>query len=90
MKVLLVNGSPHENGCTARALKEIATTLAECGVESEVFHIGTEPIAGCTGCIACATLHKCRIDDVVNEFVEKAKEFDGFVFGAFCFRRIFH
>ena len=82
MKVLLVNGSPHENGCTARALKEIAITLAECGVESEIFHIGTAPIAGCTGCIACATLHKCRIDDVVNEFVEKAKEFDGFVFGS--------
>ena len=82
MKVLLVNGSPHENGCTARALKEIASTLAECGVESEMFHIGTAPIAGCTGCIACATLHKCRIDDVVNEFVEKAKEFDGFVFGS--------
>ena len=82
MKVLLVNGSPHENGCTARALKEIASTLAECGVESEMFHIGTAPIAGCTGCIACATLHKCRIDDVVNEFVENAKEFDGFVFGS--------
>ncbi len=82
MKVLLINGSPHENGCTARALKEIADTLAECGVESEVFHIGTDPIAGCTGCMACAKLHKCRIDDLVNEFVEKAKDFDGFVFGS--------
>ncbi len=82
MKVLLVNGSPHENGCTARALKEIATTLEECGVQSEVFNIGRAPIAGCTGCRACATLHKCAIDDLVNEFVEKAKDFDGFIFGS--------
>lgn len=82
MKVLLVNGSPHKNGCTNRALKEIAATLAECGVESEIFHIGTEAIAGCTGCMACRELHKCRIDDLVNEFVEKAKDFDGFIFGS--------
>lgn len=37
MKVLLVNGSPHKNGCTNRALEEVARTLAEQGVEAEIF-----------------------------------------------------
>lgn len=47
MKVLLINGSPHKNGCTFTALSEIAKTLQECGVDSEIFHIGAAPIRGC-------------------------------------------
>ncbi len=31
MKVLLINGSPHKNGCTYTALKEIADQLAKEG-----------------------------------------------------------
>ena len=82
MKVLLVNGSPHKNGCTNVALEEIAKTLEEEGIESEIFHIGIKPISGCLGCRACAKLGKCCIDDVVNEFVAKAKQADGFIFGS--------
>lgn len=82
MKVLLVNGSPHKNGSTNRALQEIAKTLQEEGIGAEIYHIGINPISGCRGCNACAKLKKCVINDNVNEFVEKAKDFDGFVFGA--------
>mgnify|MGYP002861125485 CR=1 FL=1 len=82
MKVLIVNGSPHKNGCTNVALEEIAKTLNEEGVDSEIYHIGVKPISGCIGCRACAKLGHCCIDDKVNEFVEKAKNFDGFVFGS--------
>lgn len=84
MKVLLVNGSPHENGCTYTALSEIAKTLNEEGIETEIFHIGTEPISGCRGCGACKKLKlgKCVVDDIVNVFAAKAKEADGFVFGS--------
>ena len=82
MKVLLVNGSPNENGCTARALAEIKKTLLECGVDSEIFNIGNSAIAGCMGCRACRDLGCCVIDDAVNEFAEKAKEADGFIFGS--------
>ena len=82
MKVLLVNGSPHKNGCTNVALEEIAKTLKEEGIESEIYHIGVKPISGCIGCYACRKLGKCVINDGVNEFVEKAKDFDGFVFGS--------
>ncbi len=81
MKVLLVNGSPHQKGCTYTALKEVEKTLNEEGIETEIFWIGTKPISGCIGCSRCREIHKCCIDDVVNEFVEKAKEADGFVFG---------
>ena len=82
MKVLLVNGSPHVAGCTARALAEIANTLAECGVESEIFWLGNEAIGGCRGCGACGKLGRCVIEDKVNEFAEKASEADGFIFGS--------
>lgn len=82
MKVILVNGSPHEHGCTYTALKEIEKTLSECGVESEIFWIGNKPIAGCIGCGACAKLHRCFVDDIVNEFTKKAEDADGFIFGS--------
>lgn len=82
MKVLLVNGSPHKNGCTNVALEEIAKTLKEEGIESEIFHIGVKPVPACMACYACRNLGRCCIDDVVNTFVEKAKDFDGFVFGS--------
>ena len=82
MKVLLVNGSPHKKGCTDVALQEIARTLSEEGIETEIYHIGNKPISGCMGCYACRKSGRCIIDDSVNEFVEKAKDFDGFIFGS--------
>jgi len=82
MKVLLVNGSPNENGCTARALKEIQCVLTECGVDSEIYNIGKSAIEGCRGCRACAKLGKCVIDDKVNEFGKMCEEADGFIFGS--------
>lgn len=82
MKVLLVNGGPHKNGCTYTALEEVSKTLQEEGIETEIFWIGIKPIAGCIACKTCAKTRKCVFDDVVNEFVEKAKEADGFIFGS--------
>lgn len=82
MKVLLVNGSPHQYGCTYTALKEISDTLSKCNLESEIFWIGTEPIAGCIGCSACLKTGKCFRNDIVNDFIEKAASVDGFVFGS--------
>ena len=82
MKVLLFNGSPHKNGCTFTALEEISKTLKEEGIESEIYQIGTKPIGACRACYACAKIGKCVIDDSVNEFLEYAKDFDGFIFGS--------
>ena len=82
MKVLLVNGSPHAKGCTYTVLCEVAAALEKQGIETELFQIGTKPVSGCLGCGACIKTGKCVVDDVVNEFVEKAKAADGFVFGS--------
>lgn len=82
MKVLLVNGSPNAKGCTYTALSEIAKTLEEEGINTEIYHIGNQPISGCRGCGACTKLGHCVINDKVNDFTEKAKDFDGFVFGS--------
>ena len=81
MKVLLVNGSPNEHGCTNRALEEIQKTLIEEGVEAEILWIGKKPIGGCMACMACFRSGKCAIDDIVNESREKFSQADGFVFG---------
>ena len=72
MKVLLLNGSPHEKGNTYISLEEIAKTLKEDGIDSEIFYIGKGPIVSCMGCGACSELQKCVFDnDKVNEFVNK-------------------
>ena len=82
MKVLLVNGSPHKNGCTYTALSEIEKTLNESDIETEIFWIGTKPIAGCIACGKCREIGKCTFDDIVNEFAAKAGDADGFIFGS--------
>ena len=83
MKVLLFNGSPHRQGCTYTALSEIAKTLKEEGIDSEIYQIGIKSITPCRACGACAKIGKCVIDDDdVNNFLEYAKDFDGFIFGS--------
>jgi multimeric flavodoxin WrbA len=82
MKVLLVNGSPHKKGCTYTALEEVAKTLKAEGIKTEIFQLGTKPISGCIACKRCVKLGRCGIDDCVNEFLDKAKDADGFVFGS--------
>lgn len=82
MKVILVNGSPHEKGCTYTALTEVAGALEKQGIETEIFHIGKKPISGCLGCLACSNTGKCFMDDPVNEFLEKVPTADGFIFGS--------
>lgn len=85
MKVLLVNGSPKKEGCTYTALSEVAKTLNENGVETEIMWLGNTPINDCIGCGACAKQrnNRCVFDnDIVNRFLDKAQQCDGFVFGS--------
>lgn len=82
MNVLLVNGSPHEHGCTYTALSEVKNTFEQEGIGTELFWIGIKPIAGCIACKKCVALGKCVFHDKVNEFLEKAGDFDGYVFGS--------
>lgn len=83
MKVLLLNGSCHDKGCTYTALREAALSLEKEGCETEIVNIGSGPIRDCIGCGACRTkANKCVFDDdLVNVIIEKAAEADGFIFG---------
>lgn len=82
MKVLLVNGSSHKNGCTYTALNEAAEALNKEGIETEIFQLGNPEIRDCCGCQSCRETGKCVFEDgIVNEFIEKAKSADGFIFG---------
>jgi len=82
MKVLLVNGSPNEKGCTNRALGETAKALNEAGIETDVFWIGSKPIAGCIACNKCAGSGSCALGGIVNDFSKSAESADGFIFGS--------
>jgi multimeric flavodoxin WrbA len=82
MKVLLVNGSPHKEGCTYTALTEVAKTLEEEGIGSEIFWIGKKALAGCIACRTCATEGHCVFKDRVNDFLNIADDADGFIFGS--------
>lgn len=83
MKVLLLNGSCRANGCTYTALAEVAKTLEKNGIQTEIFQIGANPVRDCIGCMQCAGKGRCVFDDDrVNEFIERAGEADGFVFGS--------
>ena len=81
MKVLLVNGSPHKEGCTYTALSEVGKALEAEGIKVGTFWIGVKPLSGCIACKTCVSKHKCVFDDTVNQFLDIAGEYDGFVFG---------
>ncbi len=82
MKVLLINSSPHETGCTYTALTEVAKRLEAHGIETEIFGLGKTAVPGCIACGACAKTGACFRKDIVNEFAAKCERADGFVFGS--------
>ena len=85
MKVLLVNGSPRNESCVHTALSEIASTLEQEGIASEIFWIGNQPVQGCTACFKCHTHESegCVFKDkLYTAFVEKLKECDAIVIGS--------
>ena len=81
-KVLLINGSPHPFGCTARALDEVGKTLNEHGIETEKIQVGNKDIRGCISCNYCRTHGRCVFNDLVNETAPKFAEADGIVVGS--------
>lgn len=85
MKALLINGSPHQEGNTATALKEVAKQLTLEGIESEIIWIGNKPIRGCIACGQCAAqgLDRCVFnDDICNQISEKFKETNALIVGS--------
>ena len=81
-KVILLNGSPHANGCTATALGEMIKVFQEEGIETELIHVGNKSIRGCISCNRCSETGKCVFDDLVNEVAPKFAEADGLVVGS--------
>ncbi len=81
LKVMLVNGSPHKEGCVHTLLNEIADMLSRQEINTEIIWIGNQPISGCIGCRSCIGRGTCFRDDIVNKFISKIDEYDGFIFG---------
>ena len=82
MKVLMINGSPHKEGNTYIALREMENVFHEEGVETEILHIGGMDIRGCIACGSCMENGRCVFDDIVNEAAPKLAECDGLVVGS--------
>ena len=81
-RILLLNGSPHANGCTATALKEMITVFEAEGIETELIQVGNKDIRGCVGCGFCYKNGKCVVNDIVNEIAPKFEAADGLVVGS--------
>ena len=81
-KVLLLNGSPNADGCTATALNEMITVFGEEGIETEIFQVGNRNIRGCVSCGYCSKNGKCVVNDLVNEVAGKFEAADGLVVGS--------
>lgn len=79
MKVLIINGSPREQGNTSIAVREMENIFMEEGLEAETIQIGKEDIRGCMACGQCAKTGKCVFDDMVNVVAEKFEKADGLV-----------
>lgn len=83
MKVLLINGSPNAHGCTFTALSEVAKTLNQNEIDTELVQIGKKPIPGCIACGSCTQTGRCVFnDDPVNDLREKLDSADGLVVGS--------
>lgn len=82
MKVLLINGSPNEHGCTFTALNEVSESMKRRGIETEIFYIGKKAVQGCIGCYKCFELGHCIFNDNVSELVARLDDFDGIIIGA--------
>ena len=82
MKVLLLNGSPHEHGSTYTALTECAGVLQAEGIETHIHWIGTKPISGCIACRSCKQSGKCALNDQVNDLLAELDNYDGIVVGS--------
>lgn len=82
MKVLLINGSPNEHGCTYTALHEIQETLHKHDIDTELIQIGKKPIAGCIACNKCKTTGRCVFPDKVNYIHDHIDEYDGIIIGS--------
>lgn len=81
-KVLLINGSPNEHGCTDAALREAADTLKKNGVESEILWLGKKPMQDCVACFKCRETGKCVFGDAVVDIAQRLDEFDGMIVGS--------
>ena len=82
MKVILLNGSPKNNGNTFIALNEVSKSLNAEGIDTEIVHVGSKPIRGCLACGQCNNLKECVTRDLVNEVLAKFKDADGLIAGS--------
>lgn len=81
-RILMLNGSPNQHGCTFTALSEVANALKVHGIDSEIVYLGKKAVQGCVACMYCQKHHRCVFNDQVNELSERLGEFDGIVVGS--------
>lgn len=84
MRVLLINGSPRNEGNTFLALSEVAKTLNEEGVETVIVGIGKKAVQGCIACGMCGRTGRCTFnDDLYGKIFSIIKDgIDGLIVGS--------
>ena len=78
-------GSPRKKGNTFLALSEVAKTLEQQGIETEIVQLGTKPVRSCIACAQCKIkqLDRCVFDDdICNRISEKLDTTDALIIGS--------
>lgn len=80
-KVLFVCASPRKDGNTAQVLSKCAELIETQGLKTEIVYLRGKSIESCRACGKCAKIHKCKIDDGLNEIIDKIRVSKGFIVG---------
>ena len=80
-KVLFISASPRKEGNTTQVLSECAEVIENLGLETETIYLRGKSIESCRACGKCAKIHKCKIDDDLNEIIDKIRDSKGFIVG---------
>jgi multimeric flavodoxin WrbA len=81
MKVLMIGASPRKKSNTMQVLEECAQVLEGEGLEVEIVSLRKQKIESCHACLKCSKIHKCKLDDGLNEIIDKIRAADGFIVG---------
>ena len=80
-KVLFICASPRKDGNTSQVLSECAEVIESQGLETETIYLRGKRIESCRACGKCAEIQRCKIDDGLNEIIDKIRESKGFIVG---------
>jgi multimeric flavodoxin WrbA len=81
-RVILLSGSPRNNGNTDQVMAFCAGELEKLGVATRLFHFSGQNFHSCVACGACRETGNCVLQDGLAPIIEELRQADGLIVGA--------